>query len=246
LYAVRTIWRNRQALRQRLERRASQASSTFGTWFRLLARTWHVLAIAYFTVLLVVSQVDTERALPFMVQATIQSLLALAVGALLIIMLHGALARRITLPQDVSSKLPMLEARVNAYVPAALRCVGILIRIVVALFVLDAWRVFDLSSWIVSDAGAAAVRVVVNVAIVLLIAAVAWTIIASIIEHRLSLSEGGAMPTARERTLLSLFRNAALIVIVTMTVLVVLSQIGVDIAPLIAGAGGVGLAIGFG
>jgi len=246
-YAVRVVWRNRQILRERLEQRAERASAGyFGTRFRVLARTWHVLAIGYFTVLLVVSQVDPERALPFMVQATLQSLAALAAGALLIMLLAGALARRIALPEDLRRKLPMLEARVNAYVPAALRGLGILIRIVVALFVLDAWRVFDLSTWIVSDAGAAAVRVVVNVAIVLLIAAVAWTIIASIIEHRLSLSEGGAMPTARERTLLSLFRNAALIVIVTMTVLVVLSQIGVDIAPLIAGAGVVGLAIGFG
>jgi len=246
-YAVRIIWRNRHLLRERLEQRAAQASAAyFGTWFRLLARTWHVMAIGYFTVLLVVSQVDTERALPFMVQATLQSLLALGVGAVLIMLLAGALARRITLPEELRRKLPMLEARVNAYVPAALRGVGILIRIVVALFVLDAWRVFDLSGWIASDAGAAAVRVVVNVAIILLIAAVVWTVIASIIEHRLSLSEGGAMPTARERTLLSLFRNAALIVIVTMTVLVVLSQIGVDIAPLIAGAGVVGLAIGFG
>lgn len=247
LYAVRIIWSNRLVLRQRLEQRAAQGPATyFDTWLRLLARTWHILAIGYFTVLLVVSQVDTERALPFMVQATIQSLLALGIGALLIVMLHGVLARRITLPQDVRRKLPMLEARVNAYVPAALRGLGVLIRIVVALFVLDAWRVFDLSTWLVSDSGTAAVRVVVNVAIILLIAAVAWTVIASIIEHRLSLSEGSGMPTARERTLLSLFRNAALIVIVTLTVLVVLSQIGVDIGPLIAGAGVVGLAIGFG
>ncbi|HYG41969.1 MAG TPA: mechanosensitive ion channel domain-containing protein, partial [Bordetella sp.] len=246
-YALRIIWRNRQVLRERLEQRAARASAAyFGTWFRLLARTWHILAIGYFTVLLVVSQVDTERALPFMMQATAQSLLALGVGALLIVLLAAAMARRISLPADLRRKLPMLEARVNAYVPAALRGLGILIRIVVALFVLDAWRVFDLSSWIVSDAGAAAVRMVVNVAIILLIAAVAWTVIASIIEHRLSLSEGSGVPTARERTLLALFRNAALIVIVTLTVLVVLSQIGVDIAPLIAGAGVVGLAIGFG
>ncbi|MCD0505074.1 mechanosensitive ion channel domain-containing protein, partial [Bordetella petrii] len=246
-YAVRIIWSNRQVLRERLEQRAARASTAyFGTWFRLLARTWHVLALGYFTVLLVVSQVDTEHALPFMVHATVQSLVAIAIGTVLIVALSGVLARRITLPDDVRRRLPMLEARVNAYVPAALRGLGVLIRIVVALFVLDAWRVFDLSSWIVSDAGAAAVRVVIHVAIVLLVAAVVWTVIASIIEHRLNLSEGGAMPTARERTLLSLFRNAALIVIITMTVLVVLSQIGVDIAPLIAGAGVVGLAIGFG
>lgn len=246
-YAVRIIWGNRKVLRERLEKRAAKASASyFGTRFRILARSWHVLAIAYFTVLLVVSQIDAERALPFMLQATLQSLLALAVGTILIKFLFAALARRIVLPADLHRRLPMLEERLNAYVPAVLRGVGLLIRILMVLFVLDAWRIFDLSAWIVSDAGAAATKVVVNVAIVLLLAAVAWTVIASIIEHRLSLAEGGGMPTARERTLLSLFRNAALIVIVTMTVLVLLSQIGVDIAPLIAGAGVVGLAIGFG
>jgi small-conductance mechanosensitive channel len=247
IYAVRIIWRNRARVGLHLRERAQRASfGSFGTALRLLARTWHILAIGYFTVLLVVSQIDNQRALPFMMMATMQSLVALAVGSLVSMLLESALSRRIRLPPDVRRKLPMLEDRVNAYVPAGLRALGLLVRILVALFVLDAWRVFDLSSWIVSDAGTAAVRVVVNVVIVLFVAAVVWTIIASIIEHRLSLREGRGTPTARERTLLSLFRNAALIVIVTMTVMVVLSQIGVDIAPLIAGAGVVGLAIGFG
>ncbi|MVW79831.1 mechanosensitive ion channel domain-containing protein [Bordetella sp. 02P26C-1] len=247
LYAVRIIWRNRARVGAHLKTRAERATiGSFGTALRLLARTWHFLAIGYFTVLLVVSQIDNQRALPFMMMATMQSLAALAVGSLVSLLLESALSRRIRLPEDLRRKLPMLEDRVNAYVPAGLRGLGLLVRIMVALFVLDAWRVFDLSSWIVSDAGTAAVRVVVNVIIVLFVAAVVWTIIASIIEHRLSLREGRGMPTARERTLLSLFRNAVLIVIVTMTVMVVLSQIGVDIAPLIAGAGVVGLAIGFG
>ena len=247
IYAVRVIWRNRTVLRTHLKQRADHTTiRTFGTGLRLLARTWHILAIGYFTVLLIVSQVDTEKALPFMVQATAQSLIAIGLGTLVILLLSLALARRIRIPEDLHRKLPMLEARVNAYVPAALRGFGVLVRVAVLLFVLDAWRVFDLSSWILSDAGTAAVRVLVNVAIVLLVSAVLWTLIASIIEHRLSRSEGRGAPTARERTLLSLFRNAALILIVTMTVMVVLSQIGVDIGPLIAGAGVVGLAIGFG
>lgn len=247
VYAVRIIWRNRGLLRNHLKRRAALAQvSSFGTALRLLARSWHVLAIGYFTVLLVVSQIDSQEALPFMMKATLQSVIALALGSFVIMLLAAALARRIRLPEDLRRKLPMLEARVNAYVPAALRVFGILVRIVVALFVLDAWRVFDLSSWIVSASGTATLRVIVNVLIVLLVSAVVWTVIASVIEHRLSLHEGQGMPTARERTLLSLFRNAALIVIVTMSVMVVLSQIGVDIAPLIAGAGVIGLAIGFG
>src|SRR3546814_9297113 len=53
-------------------------------------------------------------------------------------------------------------------------------------------------------------------------------------------------PSEREKTLLMLFRNAAAVVIATMTVLIVLSQIGINIGPLVAGAGVASLAIGFG
>lgn len=246
VYAVRVIWQNRQSVRERLDRRAAGATTFMGSRLRVLSRVWHVLGIVYFTILLVVSQVDPTNALPFMARATAQTLLVLAVGSLLILLLNTVLSKPIKLPEDLRRRLPLLEARVNAYVPAILKLVGLIIRIVLLLLVLDAWHAFDLSRWLASDAGAAAIKMVVNIGIVLLIAALAWTVIASIIEHRLSQSEGRGMPSARERTLLALFRNAALIVIVTMTVMVLLSQIGIDVGPLIAGAGVVGLAIGFG
>jgi len=246
VYAVGVIWRNRLRVREKLEHSGSRRTTFLGTSPRLLARVWHWLGIGYFTVLLVVSQIDPANALPFMVAATLQTLLATGVGSLAIVLLNALLAKPIRVSDDLRARLPMLENRLNSYVPAAIRFAGWAVRIVVLLLVLDAWRAFDLSHWIASDAGAAAIGMAVNVAIVLLAAALAWTVVASIIEHRLNLREGGRMPTAREKTLLSLFRNAALIVIVTMTVMVVLSQIGIDVAPLIAGAGVVGLAVGFG
>src|SRR5690606_8231226 len=106
--------------------------------------------------------------------------------------------------------------------------------------------VFNLAGWLSSESGQQTMATIVHVAIILLMAACVWVVVASLIEHRLSALPGADGASAREKTLLSLFRNAALIVIVTMTVLVVLSQIGIDIAPLIAGAGVVGLAVGFG
>lgn len=54
------------------------------------------------------------------------------------------------------------------------------------------------------------------------------------------------MPSARTRTLLTLFRNALAVIISTITIMIVLSEIGVNIAPLLAGAGALGLAISFG
>ncbi|CAB3710028.1 Moderate conductance mechanosensitive channel YbiO [Achromobacter kerstersii] len=246
VYAVRVIWQNRHAVRDRMNRHAATAATFLGSRLHFLSRIWHVLGIGYFTILLIVSQIDPLNALPFMARATAQTLLVIGVGSLLILLLNTVLSKPIRLSDDLRRRLPLLEARVNAYVPAILKVVGWIIRIVVVLLILDAWHAFDLSRWLASDAGGAAIRMVVNIAIVLLIAALAWTVIASVIEHRLSQSEGRGMPTARERTLLALFRNAALIVIVTMTLMVLLSQIGIDVGPLIAGAGVVGLAIGFG
>ncbi|MDQ2147408.1 mechanosensitive ion channel [Alcaligenaceae bacterium C4P045] len=247
IYAVRVIWGNRALIRHRLEARADRASTAFfGTLIRMLARVWHLAAIAYFTVLLVVSQVAPQDALPFMARATVQTLIAVAIGMLLSSILSFALSRPLRLSDDMRARLPMLEARLNAYVPATLKGVRMLILIAVVLVVFDAWQAFNLAVWIASEGGRATVSTVIHVAIILLVAALAWTVIASIIEHRLSVSSGKGAPSAREKTLLSLFRNAALIVIVTMTILILLSQIGIDIAPLIAGAGVVGLAIGFG
>ena len=59
--------------------------------------------------------------------------------------------------------------------------------------------------------------------------------------------EGGAAAAAsRLGTLLPLFRSFILIVIATTAVLLILMEMGINVAPLFAGAGVVGLAIGFG
>lgn len=247
VYAVRVIWTNRALLRERMMARAAEMTAPLmSTFLRILARVWHVLGIAYFTELLVASQVDPGHALPFMAEATGQTLLAVGVGLVLSLLLTSLLSRRIRLSDELRARLPLLEARVNAYVPATLRAVRLFILFIVALVVLDAWHAFNLSAWVVSESGRTVLAAVVRVAVILLAAAFVWTVVASIIESRLSGASGRRVPSDREKTLLALFRNASMIVIVTMTILVVLSQIGINIGPLIAGAGVVGLAIGFG
>ncbi len=57
---------------------------------------------------------------------------------------------------------------------------------------------------------------------------------------------GGASNVSRLATLLPLFRNFILVVVVVTISLIALLQIGINVSPLFAGAGVVGLAIGFG
>ncbi|WP_420546937.1 mechanosensitive ion channel family protein [Curvivirga sp.] len=57
---------------------------------------------------------------------------------------------------------------------------------------------------------------------------------------------GGASAASRLATLLPMFRNALLFTVLVISGMIVLSEMGVDVAPLFAGAGVVGLAVGFG
>jgi len=58
--------------------------------------------------------------------------------------------------------------------------------------------------------------------------------------------EGGAGGASRLATLLPLFRNFLLVIIFVSVTLIALTEMGINVAPLFAGAGVVGLAIGFG
>jgi small-conductance mechanosensitive channel len=94
-----------------------------------------------------------------------------------------------------------------------------------------------------------------NILIAVLICYVAWELVSAAIQKRLKQEipdgeddekeEGGA-GGSRIATLLVLLRKFMLSVLVIMATLIILSSIGVEIGPLIAGAGVVGLAIGFG
>jgi small-conductance mechanosensitive channel len=93
-----------------------------------------------------------------------------------------------------------------------------------------------------------------NILVVVIMGYIAWEVISAAIQRRIrqempdedeDREEGGA-GGSRVGTLLLILRKFILVVIIIMVALITLSSIGVDIAPLIAGAGVVGLAIGFG
>ena len=100
-------------------------------------------------------------------------------------------------------------------------------------------------------------RGLINVIVIALAADFGWSIIKALIERKLGIETPHAVigeedvPTldpqqARLRTLLPIIQNILLAVIVVMAALMMLASIGIQIGPLIAGAGVVGVAVGFG
>ena len=247
VYAVVVVLKNRLRMRGELKGIALRSDFTATRIsLQLLARTWHLIALAYFLMVLVLTLTRPADALPFVLFATLKSVAAVVVGILLSNLLTHSIGRRIQLSDDLRQKLPLLEPRLNSYIPNALRIIRTLILISVVLLVLDAWGAFNLAAWYASESGRTIVGTLFSVAMILLLAIALWLTLASLIEHKLNPSANHAIPSARAQTLLSLFRNALAITLLTMTIMIVLAEIGINIGPLIAGAGVLGLAIGFG
>ncbi len=247
VWALYLIFRNKRDIQHNLIHLADHSLAFFSLFIRAFALIWHWLASAYFIVLFFFSLFDPGNSLKFMMSATVSSLAILSIAAFLSGMLSRWINKTITLSPQVQRNYPELQKRLNGWLSASMKAARILIVCATVLLLLNAWGLFDFWYWLTYGAGEKTVDIIIRIALILFFSAVGWTVLASIIENRLASDiHGRPLPSARTRTLLTLFRNALAVVISTITVMIVLSEIGVNIAPLLAGAGALGLAISFG
>lgn len=247
VWALYLIFHNKKAITDGLLHLADRSLSFFSLFIRAFALIWHWLASAYFIVLCFFSLFDPGNSLKFMMGATFHSLAIIGIAAFVSGLLSRWISKTITLSPQVQRNYPELQKRVNSWLSTSLKVARILTVCVSIMLLLNAWGLFDFWNWLHNGAGEKTVDILIRIALILFFSAVGWTLLASLIENRLvSDIHGRPLPSARARTLLTLFRNALAVIISTITIMIVLSEIGVNIAPLLAGAGALGLAISFG
>ncbi|MEP3049189.1 MAG: mechanosensitive ion channel domain-containing protein [Roseibium sp.] len=246
IYMMVLIQRNRLNVRDGARAYAEKLQSSLAQRAIInLGNLWHIAASGYILAMFVVWVTRPFDATTIILRATGLSIATIMAGMALSLIMTRAIKGGIRLPDELNEKLPALQYRLNAFVPRLLRIIRFAVFVVTVLLLLEIWGVISFLDWLASETG---VRLVSNygAAVVVIIAGFAvWVALMSWVDLRLQ-TRNSHIVTARERTLFQLFRNASTVVIVVMTVLLALSEIGINIGPLIAGAGVVGLAISFG
>jgi small-conductance mechanosensitive channel len=228
--------------------RSTLRALSMRTFRRRLGDVWHLLAIAYIVVIYGIWALRIDGGFSFMLRATAVSVAVVVAARIALVVVDRALARGFAVPADLKRDFPRLESRANLYLPWLQASLRALVVAIAALTVLDAWGL-DTFGWLETPWGRSVASSAVSVALVVVIALVVWEVVSGLIERYLSgeTRDGVRVErSARVRTLLPLLRNALMIVLVTFVGLIVLSEVGVNIAPLLAGAGVIGLAVGFG
>ena len=253
---IAMIWQARRPVAGLIRGEPTAAGPIAGRLRQFLASTWHLLATAYVLVIFATYQVreafGQETAVSVgMLSLLLVAALPLADAALGRMGAEHFAARRARRGRcgrrAESATRPRSSGRFTSSCgwPAS------------SIFA----RLWDIDIYTVTQEGIGdtAAGALFNIVVTILLAYVGWEIVKAMIDRRIEMegpAPAPARPAARAaraaagasrlRTLLPLARKAVFATLVVMVVMIVLSSLGVDIGPLLAGAGVVGLAIGFG
>ncbi|MBC06759.1 mechanosensitive ion channel family protein [Thalassospira sp.] len=229
-----------------------------------MARLWPVIVCGWFILVGGVAIIGAERIL--------KALLAIGLACLFDVVLRNIIEsqhrKKLQIAEDeaaeqnaaaeaIAQENDEVFEPVKPKAPVFTKVLKRGVRLLALVFVLASmWRIWGFDRLAQSDDAGIIARIIdssTEIIMILLIADLIWSLIKAFLDERMSASnqgnagdEGGGSGLSRVETLLPLLKNFALTVIIIMVTMVTLSALGVDIGPLIAGAGVVGLALGFG
>jgi small conductance mechanosensitive channel len=184
----------------------------------------------------------------FILKGTLLTALNLIVGNISLRFIEQVLHNGFRIDERLRQRFPNLEQRFNRYLPILQIGINGLVYLFMILTILQSWGISTLV-WITTGLGKTFSTKIIKVVGIVLVTMLLREGITLLTENYLDSSNGkqkDKQSSARLRTLLSVTNNALLIILVAMSTLIILSELGINIAPLLAVAGVAGLAIGFG
>ena len=127
------------------------------------------------------------------------------------------------------------------------RTVNVIVGVAGLGLVLESWGL-KVSGLLKTDVGALVAEKLLAIGLIVLITVTLWHVAAILVERllRVGLHDSGGRRERRLDTLVPLLRSVTQVVIAVLATLLVLSELGINIGPILAGAGILGLAVGFG
>jgi small-conductance mechanosensitive channel len=270
------IWLDRETISQVILSDSDNDGQPVGRVREILASNWHIFATCFIIALYLVAMVRRLLTGEAQGTLIVVSLLILLVAPILDWIIGAALSALFRVNQPVEDIVTAkaagreaeqideaemeaarraaertLEAR-KAFKNVLVRNLRIILAVMIVLFITKIWNI-DITGTV--GVGEAVASALFDIVITLILVSAIWGTLKVAIRHavpdegeegELGEGEGGGKSGSRMQTLVPLLGRFLLISLSVIATLIVLSELGVDIGPLIAGAGVIGIAIGFG
>ena len=244
---VVAVLRSRRAVAQWL-RGSEQNAGPVGALRDWMAVLWPYVAIFFVIALWFVWAIDLNEGPQRLLQVGGASLAVLIVSRLLSILGLGLIERATQVTPGFAGRVPGIDHRAQQYAMFARVLFRIILTAASLLVLFQLWG-WNVSGWFGANRwGSHVISSSVTILIALALSILVWETANFWFEGQLKhLSTISAMDRlTRLRTIQPMLRSILLVTLVLIAGMTILSEIGVNIAPLLAGAGIAGLAIGFG
>ena len=213
-----------------------------------VADYWHVLAILYVMAGGMLAAALGLDGFLFFLKSSAASIAIIWAMGFALIGIQKAVDRGFRLKPEINKRYPGMQERINRYLPVTRIVLQLMVIALAIIMVAESWNV-DVFTWLATETGRVIIGRIASILAIALIALAIWEVASSLIDRYLGAKddEGDEVKRSqRVRTLLPLARNALRVVIGVIAILMILTEIGVDVTPILAGVGVIGLAIGFG
>jgi len=213
-----------------------------------IAGGWHYLAIALDLALWAVWALNIRNGYSLLLQYFVGTVVVAVITRVAIMLTLSLIDRGFRIQPEILQRFPGLEIRANRYLPLLRRIVSGVIVFIGFVAMLEVWGVDAIVWFYGGQIGSRLISAVVTIGLAVFIAAAIWEASNALLDRQINTlsRDGHYARAARLRTFQPMLRTALLCLIATIVGLTALSEIGVNVAPLLAGAGIVGIAIGFG
>ncbi len=214
---------------------------------RFLSRTWHYFAILLISLHYLVWALKVPGGILFLSRATFLTLVVLVIARFAMLAINRFFESGVPLTAESEDLLPGVQERANRYAAPARLILRTAVVIAATIAIATAWNsgVFD---WLRSDIGLAFVGLLARLAIIVALTVLAFELTSLVANQVIGAknAQGQPLHSNRARTLTGILANFGYFIFGMVGLFTALSQLGVETAPLLAGAGVVGLAVGFG
>ena len=212
-----------------------------------IIRYWPFLAVGYSWAIFLFLAVNYKKGFHYLYTATLKTGLAILALFLILKLLDNLFSRLFAINERVKERFPGLEEKTNRYIQVVRKTLGWIVVIVALGIIAQAWGI-PVAVFVASQAGtliiARTIAIVITIGMVIAIIGTTQVISDHIVKEKKGKKKGES--SKKMKTLVPMVRTAINIAAGFVGGIVVLDRIGVNTTPILAGAGIVGLAIGFG
>ncbi|EGE48523.1 Putative mscS family protein YbiO [Acetobacter pomorum DM001] len=242
------IWRLRHIVARALQPSPNMRKNALWAFAGTLAHVWWVPVMFLDMALWFVWAAHLKGGYQWILRGTLLTFLCLVLSRVIALLAYGLQDKLFRISPTLEASYPGMQKRADFYYPFVRRIITIAIIFITAICLAQSWSIPSFRFFFSSALGERLIGAAICLLIGMTVAAVAWEVVNGLLEKQITryTSSAQAARAARLRTVLPIIRTVLLAVIIIFVTVTTLSQIGINVTPLLTGAGILGVGLSFG